>query len=56
MTLADSDCAGETCLGIMHTQLITAQFDPHLENLLIEQTRSKHCDAIGVDFCIVPTG
>lgn len=29
---------------------------PHLENLLIKQTGSEHCDAIGVDHGVVAAG
>lgn len=29
---------------------------PHLENLLIKQTGSEHCDAVGVDLGVVAAG
>lgn len=28
----------------------------HLENLVVEQTRSKHSDAVGVNHCVVAAG
>lgn len=38
------------------TPLDPSHQSTHLENLLIEQTRSKHRDAIGVHFCVVAAG
>lgn len=57
MKLAQSDLAAEVCKPMNPI----APLDPshqstHLENLLIEQTRSKHRDAIGVHFGVVAAG
>lgn len=37
---------------------ITVYLDraPHLEHLLVQQAGSKHCDAIGVNHCLVAPG
>lgn len=36
--------------------LVSYARGPHLENFLIKQTGSKHCDAIGVDLRVVAAG